>query len=56
MLKNISDMKTKRSQSFLRPQYNKSRQFIPMVKILLASDYAYDYKRIGKIAYKIHPS
>ena len=25
-----------------------------MVKILLASNYAYDYKRIGKIAYKIH--
>lgn len=52
-------MKNERSQSSsvsLRPQYNKSRQFIPMVKILLASNYAYDYKRIGKIAYKIHPS
>lgn len=50
-------MKNERSQSSsvsLRPQYNKSRQFIPMVKILLASNYAYDYKRIGKIAYKIN--
>ena len=29
---------------------------VPMVKIPLGSDYAYDYKRIGKIAYGIRPS
>ena len=40
----------------LRPQYDKSRQSIIMVKIPLGSDYANYYKRIGKIAYGIRPS
>ena len=37
----------------LRPQYDKSGQSIPMVKISLGSNYAYDCKRIGKINYEI---
>ena len=40
----------------LRPKYDKSGQSVPTVKISLGSDYAYDYKRIGKIAYGIRPS
>ena len=40
----------------LRLQYDKSKPFVPMVKIPLGSDYAYDYKRIGKIANGILPN
>ena len=40
----------------LRPQYDKSEQSILMVKIPLGSNYTYDCKIIGKIAYGICPS